>query len=116
METERYKLSEPRARLVLTILLFISSLLFAQQQDQLRSALSDLCVFIRDLVPLTAMLMITSAAAVYAGGQLMGAETRARANVWATSMLTGALVGILIVIIVPAVLGIMLGLNGPITC
>ncbi len=95
-------------------LLLLSIPLFAQ--NELSEALSGLCVFIRDLVPVTAMLMITAAGAVYAGGQMMGAETRARANVWSTSMLTGAVIGILIVVIVPAILGVMLGLGGDITC
>ncbi|VVB66639.1 Uncharacterised protein [Candidatus Gugararchaeum adminiculabundum] len=37
----------------------------------------------------------------------MGAETRARANVWSTAMLTGALIGILIALIGPAVLNML---------
>ena len=96
----------------LFILLSLSLSLFAQ--TELSNALNDLCVFIKDLIPITAMLMITASSAVYAGGQFMGAETRARANVWATSMLTGAVIGILIVVLVPWVLEIMLG--QPIDC
>ena len=52
-------------------------------------------------------LLIVAAAVVYAGGQLLGAETRARATVWATSMFIGALIGVLIYIIAPMVLGAM---------
>ena len=95
-------------------LFLLVSLSFSQ--SPLSEALAELCGFIRDLVPITAMLMITGAAAVYAGGQMMGAETRARANVWATSMLTGAVIGILITVIVPYTLGIMLGQDGAISC
>jgi hypothetical protein len=50
------------------------------------------------------MLMIIFAGVVYAAGQMMGAETRARASVWATAALTGALFGALIYAIVPVVL------------
>ena len=50
------------------------------------------------------MLMIILAGVIYAAGQMMGAETRARANVWATACLTGALIAILIVVVAPPVL------------
>jgi hypothetical protein len=70
----------------------------------LKNALSDLCKGLSQLVPVAAMLMVLLAAVIYSTGQMMGAETRARANVWATSALTGALIGILISVIAPAVL------------
>ena len=75
--------------------------------DTLKDALTKLCIGVRSLVPIAAMLMILLAAVIYATGQMMGAETRARANVWATSCVTGALIGILIAVIAPAVLDIM---------
>jgi len=46
----------------------------------------------------------------------MGAETRARANVWATSALTGALIGILISVIAPSILQIIAGPTSQIKC
>ncbi|MCX8197777.1 MAG: hypothetical protein N3F07_01080 [Candidatus Micrarchaeota archaeon] len=70
----------------------------------LQAALSELCRGLNSLVPIAAMLMILLASVIYSTGQMMGAETRARANVWATSCLTGALIGILISVIAPAVL------------
>ncbi|MFA4983371.1 MAG: hypothetical protein WC588_04095 [Candidatus Micrarchaeia archaeon] len=77
--------------------------------SQLQSALTSLCVGLRDLVPVAAMLMVLLAAVIYSSGQMMGAETRARANVWATSCLTGALIGIMIAVIAPAMLDIISG-------
>jgi len=71
--------------------------------------LSDLCGGARDLLPVTAMLMVLIGAVVYAAGQVMGAETRARANVWATAALTGALVAMLISAVSPEVLKIIYG-------
>jgi hypothetical protein len=66
------------------------------------------------------MLMIIFAGVVYAAGQMMGAETRARATVWATAALTGALFGVLIYAIAPAVLttiyGANIGTSGANTC
>jgi len=88
----------------------------ASPTDTLKTALQDLCKSVRDLVPIAAMLMILLAAVIYATGQMMGAETRARANVWATSCLTGALIGILIATIAPAVLGTIAGPSYNIQC
>ena len=53
-------------------------------------------------------VLIVLAAVVYAAGQVMGAETRARASVWATSMIVGAVIGIIIYVLVPPILSAML--------
>jgi hypothetical protein len=68
-------------------------------------AVKDLCTGLKSMLPVAAMLMIILAGVIYAAGQMMGAETRARANVWATAALTGALIAILIAVVAPAVLG-----------
>ena len=93
-----------RIKILAIIALFLSGLVFAPPTDALEQALGELCRGVKDLVPVAAMLMIVLAAVIYAAGQMMGAETRARANVWATSCLTGALIGIIIVSITPKVL------------
>ena len=53
-------------------------------------------------------VLIVVAAVVYASGQVMGAETRARASVWATSMIVGAVIGIIIYVLVPTILSTMM--------
>ena len=68
-------------------------------------AINDLCVGLKAMLPVAAMLMIILAGVIYAAGQMMGAETRARANVWATAALTGALIAILIAVVAPSILG-----------
>ncbi|OIO21346.1 hypothetical protein COV61_01345 [Candidatus Micrarchaeota archaeon CG11_big_fil_rev_8_21_14_0_20_47_5] len=90
----------------LTLVLFAGAVFSATTAD-LTSGLSSLCTFINGVIPIIVMLMLVGAGAVYAGGQMMGAETRARANVWATSMLTGALIGIVIVAVAPGILTTM---------
>ena len=101
---------------ILLVLMLVSGVAFAQTPtSQLRLALSQLCSGLSQLVPVAAMLMVLLAAVIYATGQMMGAETRARANVWATSCLTGALIGILISVIAPAVLSTIAG-GTTITC
>ncbi|MEM4348710.1 MAG: hypothetical protein QXN37_04025 [Candidatus Anstonellaceae archaeon] len=99
-------------------ILLLSGILFAQSTNdpvqQVKNAAREFCKSIVNLVAVVSMLMIVFAGVVYAGGQMMGAETRARANVWATAALVGAVIGILIVVVTPEVLKIMYG--GNISC
>ncbi|MDD5337250.1 MAG: hypothetical protein PHS02_02095 [Candidatus ainarchaeum sp.] len=67
-------------------------------------AVGTLCQGIKGILPIVSFLMIVAAGVIYAAGQLLGAETRARASVWATAMLIGAMIGLLIVVIAPSVL------------
>jgi len=69
----------------------------------------ELCGGLKSMLPVAAMLMIILAGVIYAAGQMMGAETRARANVWATACLTGALIAILIAVVAPSVLNMIYG-------
>ena len=105
-----------RAVLFAFTLSLIMGFAFADPTDTLKSALSTLCGGLNTLVPVAAMLMVLLASVIYATGQMMGAETRARANVWATSALTGALIGILISVIAPSVLQIIAGPTSQIKC
>src|SRR3989344_6103490 len=72
-------------------------------------AVNQLCISLKGILPVASMLMVLVGASVYAAGQLMGAETRARANVWATAALMGALVGLLINSIAPPILSPIYG-------
>jgi hypothetical protein len=72
-------------------------------------SINDLCLGLKSMLPVAAMLMIILAGVIYAAGQMMGAETRARANVWATAALTGALIAILIAVVAPSVLSAIYG-------
>ncbi len=65
---------------------------------------SGLCSAIKNTVPIVAFTMLLIAAIVYASGQVMGAETRARANVWATAMVTGGIIGLLIASAAPYII------------
>ena len=85
-------------------MLSIGLLSAATGVESVALAMGQLCQGIKSLIPVASMLMLVIAAVIYAAGQMMGAETRARANVWATAALVGALIGVLIVAIAPAVL------------
>lgn len=74
----------------------------------LTSALKSLCQTTKTFLGAVAMILVVLAGATYAVGQVMGAETRARAAVWATAMLTGALIGIVIYVIMPPLISMMM--------
>jgi Na+-driven multidrug efflux pump len=98
--------------LLLVGMFFATTVLYTVQL-----AVSQLCVSLKSLLPVIAMMMLIMAGVIYAAGQILGAETRARANVWATACLTGALIAILIVVIAQPVLQTMLGVdNGTVAC
>ena len=82
----------------------VASAFASSMLGTVQDAMSQLCTGLTTMLPVAAMLMIILAGVIYAAGQMMGAETRARANVWATACLSGALIAILITVVAPAVL------------
>ncbi len=79
-------------------------------------SINNLCYSLVTLLPVASMLMVVVAGVIYAAGQIMGAETRARANVWATAALTGALIGVLIYAVAPSVLKTIYGTGQEVSC
>jgi hypothetical protein len=65
-------------------------------QSPSSAILAQVPIFLAILVPIM-MVMVVLAAVVYVGGQIFGAETRARASVWAQGML--AAVGLCAIIV-----------------
>lgn len=74
-----------------------------------RDAVLQMYADLTDVLPVISMLLVISAGVTYTAGQLTGAETRARANTWATAMLVGAIIGIVIVTVAPPILSILYG-------
>lgn len=81
---------------------------FATDGTQIETGICELYNIVNTLLAAVVFVLIVLAAIVYAAGQVMGAETRARASVWATSMIVGAVIGIVIYVVVPIVLGAMI--------
>ncbi|MFA5105809.1 MAG: hypothetical protein WC506_02505 [Candidatus Micrarchaeia archaeon] len=94
--------------------ILLSAAFSAPVLGSLSTALSTFCNAINGIIPIVSMLMVVGGGVIYAAGQLMGAETRARANVWATAMLTGAVIGILIRVVAPSILSLLYA--GAYTC
>ncbi|MCX6770111.1 MAG: hypothetical protein NT051_05560 [Candidatus Micrarchaeota archaeon] len=98
------------------LLLIVGALSASTILATLQNAISQLCLSLKSMLPVTAMMMLVLGGVIYASGQILGAETRARANVWATACLTGALISILIVVVAQPVLQIIYDTNGVIDC
>jgi hypothetical protein len=82
----------------LAVIVLMSNLVAAQPADCAGLCLSlwQVCGTIKTIVPVVALLMFILAGGIYAIGQVLGAETRARASVWATAMLVGGIIGLII--------------------
>ena len=96
----------------LVSVLLVLGIVSAQDTASLSSALQFLCDLFYNLLPMGVLVLVTLAGLIFAVGQTMGAETRARANVWATNMLIGALIAGAVIIIVPPAVDILLGNTG----
>ena len=98
---------------IVVLVLNLASLSFAS--TGITSALKTLCKTSQAFLGIGSMLLIVLAGAIYAVGQMLGAETRARASVWATAMMTGAVIGIIIYILTPPIISALLGGNTGVT-
>ena len=104
------------ATMLFVSLLVLQALFAVSVLGSLQDAVSQLCTSLRSMLPVTAMMMLILGGVIYAAGQMMGAETRARANVWATAALTGALIAVLIAVVAPAVLTTIYGPDISVKC
>jgi hypothetical protein len=87
----------------------------AQAATNISSALGSLCLLSQTFLGAAVMVLVVLAGVTYAIGQILGAETRARATVWATAMLTGAIIGIIIYIVAPLIISALIGSGNGIT-
>jgi len=82
-----------KAATVFAALVVMSALASAQG---IIDQLGTICGTMVSIVPIVALLMFITAGLVYVAGQIMGAETRSRANVWSTAMLVGGIIGLVL--------------------
>ena len=93
--------------LVFLLALSLAGLAMATDTADVNKALTELCNFFDTILPIGIMLVIVLAGIVFAIGQTMGAETRARANVWATNLMIGAIIGAVVYVLAPWFLNTM---------
>ncbi len=96
------------------IFLFLLVITYA---GSLKATLEDFCNFLYGLVTDIAFIMIVLASVIYGASQMLPADPRARAVVYAQNLLVGAFVGIILLILIPSIVGIMIGKSfDPNTC
>ena len=89
---------------MLIILLINFGIVFAQANDasaRFKGVFCNFYDFLKSILPIAVLVVIILAGVVFALGQVLGAETRARANVWATNMIIMAVIGVVVVLLVP---------------
>lgn len=93
----------------LVVLLLLIGLVEAQTgtAQSIVQAMQDLCSSALSLLAISIGLLIIMSAIVYAAGQIMGAEARARATVWATAMMMGVVIGAIIYILLPHIISLI---------
>lgn len=77
--------------------------------SNLIKAMKELCNTSVTILGATIVVLTVVAALVYAAGQIMGAETRARAAVWATAMITGVIIGAILYVLLPSIIATIVG-------
>jgi len=90
--------------LAVTLFSLLGVLTFAASVTNIQGSLYCLYNTVKSALAIGLLLLVVLAAIVYAVGQVLGAETRARASVWATAMFTGAIIGALLYILLPYIL------------
>jgi hypothetical protein len=93
--------------LSMTFLALLGVLSAAAGVENLKVATYCLYTQVKGILAVGMLLLVVLAAIVYSIGQVLGAETRARASVWATAMFVGAIIGAIIFIILPYVLQLL---------
>ncbi|MFA5106600.1 MAG: hypothetical protein WC506_06605 [Candidatus Micrarchaeia archaeon] len=79
------------------------------QTDTLYSTASNLCGSLVSVLPIVSLIGAISSGLVYAFGQFSGSEMRARAAVWAATLLAGSLVSAATVAVAPPFLSTLAG-------
>ncbi len=90
-------------------ILFIVGIGYSSAHASITGALSVFCDIFRNVLPMVMLVALLLAGLIFAAGQTMGAETRARANVWATNLLTGAVIAGVVYLVAPAVIQALMG-------
>ncbi len=66
-----------------------------------------------NMVPIAIMLGIAASAVIYAAGQMLGAEQRAKTASWAASLMTFSVVAGIIYVLVPWIIQTIVGSSSP---
>jgi len=94
-----------------TAILLALVVLSATLSAGLTEEIGCICGQIKTLVPLVGLVAMMIGGVVYGAGQIMGAETRSRAVVWATALFMGGIIAIVLGVAAPWLIGIVIGIG-----
>ena len=91
-----------KAKLLLALALVVAVGVAGTDATQnIKSVVTEFRNLFCNLVPVAIMLAVAAAAVIYAGGQMLGAEQRAKTASWAAGLMTFAIVAGLVYVLVP---------------
>jgi hypothetical protein len=67
-------------------------------------------ILVVGVLPTLALILFLFAGLAYAAGQAFGAETKAKAQGWAMSLLVGGIIGIILAVLAPILASIFVGM------
>jgi len=97
-----------RSALLLSMLVSFSAVAFASSSistGPITAALCSVRMIVVQVLPTLALVLFFLAGLAYAAGQVFGAETKARAQNWAMSLIVGGIVGIMLAVMAPIMVG-----------
>ena len=96
-----------RFKELLALIFIFITLSFAD--TGVKTGMGLMCILFNNILPIVVMIGITLSGVVYGIGHILGAEMRARANVWATNLLIGSLIAGVITVLAPSFVENMTG-------
>ena len=94
---------------LIMVAILVATLAFAQEpQERFVTGLNNICIMVKNLLPIVVILLFVIAALVYGVGQIFGAEMKSKAQSWATNMVVGAIIGLIIWVLTKPILSLFL--------
>jgi hypothetical protein len=80
--------------------------------SNIAAGLCNFKILVVGILPTLSLILFLFAGLAYAAGQAFGAETKAKAQGWAMSLLVGGIIGIFIAVLAPILVSIFVGMSG----
>ena len=79
--------------------------------NSIAKGLCSFKILVYGVLPSLSLILFLFAGLAYAAGQAFGAETKAKAQGWAMSMLVGGIIGIILAILAPVLVNIFISMT-----
>ncbi|MCX6776868.1 MAG: hypothetical protein NTY73_02790 [Candidatus Micrarchaeota archaeon] len=97
--------------LFLAVGLVSASVTTTQMAQQIADGLCQFKILVIGILPTLALILFLFAGLAYAAGQAFGAETKAKAQGWAMSLLVGGIIGIILAVLAPILVNIFISMT-----